>query len=42
MLVLLARKRDEVRPLVRPYVKGLVSGDFEPVFRAPVGETPTT
>ena len=33
------RSRTQARLLVRLYLEGLASGDFEPVFRALVGET---
>src|SRR5207248_11659292 len=33
------RSRTQARLMVRLYLEGLASGDFEPVFRALVGET---
>jgi transposase-like protein len=33
------RSRTQARLLVRLYLEGLASGDFEPIFRALVGET---
>jgi hypothetical protein len=33
------QSRTQLRLFARPYLEGLASGDFEPVFRALLGET---